>query len=144
MIFYHYSRFSNVNGDEFLSHAGSSSGGYLHHVFTYAAKHLFGQEVKELTYKTLKWVELMQNSFTVKVILNITPSGTDLVLFSVLTASVVFLIISTATGTRISRKWLWRKMGLCCCVLHPHMVFATSRIWCKSSRGESVLTTLWK
>ena len=90
MIFYHYSRFSNVNGDEFLSHAGSSSGGYLHHVFTYAAKHLFGQEVKELTYKTLKWVELMQNSFTVKVILNITPSGTDLVLFSVLTASVVF------------------------------------------------------
>ncbi|CAG11445.1 unnamed protein product [Tetraodon nigroviridis] len=46
--------FSNVNGDEFLSHAGSSSGGYLHHVFTYAAKHLFGEEVKELTYKTLK------------------------------------------------------------------------------------------
>lgn len=46
--------FSNVCGDEFLSHAGSGSGGYLHHVFSYAAKHLFGEDVKELTYKTLK------------------------------------------------------------------------------------------
>ncbi|TKS91905.1 Cytosolic Fe-S cluster assembly factor NARFL [Collichthys lucidus] len=46
--------FSHVNGDEFLSHAGSGSGGYLHHVFTYAAKELFGEEVKELTYKTLR------------------------------------------------------------------------------------------
>lgn len=43
-----------MNGDEYLSHAGSGSGGYLHHVFTYAAWHLFGEEVKELTYKTLK------------------------------------------------------------------------------------------
>lgn len=46
--------FSSVSGDEFLSHAGSGSGGYLHHVFTYAAKKLFGEEVKELTYKTLR------------------------------------------------------------------------------------------
>ncbi|KAF7655592.1 hypothetical protein LDENG_00053920 [Lucifuga dentata] len=46
--------FSNVCGEEFLSHAGSGSGGYLHHVFTYAAKQLFGEEVKELTYKTLR------------------------------------------------------------------------------------------
>lgn len=46
--------FSSVCGDEFLSHAGSGSGGYLHHVFTYAAKQLFGEEVKELTYKTLR------------------------------------------------------------------------------------------
>ncbi|CAK6964786.1 cytosolic Fe-S cluster assembly factor narfl [Scomber scombrus] len=46
--------FSNVNGDEFLSHAGSASGGYLHHVFTNAAKQLLGEEVKELTYKTLR------------------------------------------------------------------------------------------
>lgn len=46
--------FSSVCGDEFLSHAGSGSGGYLHHVFTYAAKQLFGEEVKDLTYKTLR------------------------------------------------------------------------------------------
>ncbi|XP_029364432.1 cytosolic Fe-S cluster assembly factor narfl isoform X2 [Echeneis naucrates] len=46
--------FSSVCGNEFLRHAGSGSGGYLHHVFTYAAKHLFGEEVKELTYKTLR------------------------------------------------------------------------------------------
>ncbi|MEQ2223979.1 hypothetical protein ILYODFUR_002653 [Ilyodon furcidens] len=46
--------FSSVCGDEFLRHAGSGSGGYLHHVFTYAAKQLFGEEVKELTYKTLR------------------------------------------------------------------------------------------
>ncbi|KAI3359873.1 hypothetical protein L3Q82_014227 [Scortum barcoo] len=44
----------SVSGDEFLSHSGSGSGGYLHHVFTYAAKQLFGEEVKELTYKTLR------------------------------------------------------------------------------------------
>ncbi|XP_030591539.1 cytosolic Fe-S cluster assembly factor narfl [Archocentrus centrarchus] len=46
--------FSSFCGDEFLSHAGSGSGGYLHHVFTYAAKHLFGEEVKDLTYKILR------------------------------------------------------------------------------------------
>lgn len=51
-----WSRFSSVCGDEFLSHSGSGSGGYLHHVFNYAAKHLFGEDVKELTYKILKWV----------------------------------------------------------------------------------------
>uniref|UniRef100_A0A4W5RWG6 Nuclear prelamin A recognition factor-like protein n=1 Tax=Hucho hucho TaxID=62062 RepID=A0A4W5RWG6_9TELE len=46
--------FSSVCGDELLGHAGSGSGGYLHHVFTHAARQLFGEEVKELTYKTLK------------------------------------------------------------------------------------------
>uniref|UniRef100_A0A8C6TGN4 Nuclear prelamin A recognition factor-like n=1 Tax=Neogobius melanostomus TaxID=47308 RepID=A0A8C6TGN4_9GOBI len=46
--------FSNVSGNEYLSHAGSSSGGYLHHVFINAAKRLFGEEIKELTYKTLR------------------------------------------------------------------------------------------
>ncbi|XP_071385938.1 cytosolic Fe-S cluster assembly factor narfl-like isoform X1 [Centroberyx affinis] len=46
--------FSSVCGDELLSHAGGGSGGYLHHVFTYAAKQLFGEEVAQLTYKTLK------------------------------------------------------------------------------------------
>ncbi|XP_056263858.1 cytosolic Fe-S cluster assembly factor narfl isoform X1 [Pseudoliparis swirei] len=46
--------FSSVSGDEFLSHSGSGSGGYLHHVFTYAAKQLFGEKVEELTYKTLR------------------------------------------------------------------------------------------
>lgn len=55
-----------------------------------------------------------------------------------------FLTKSTAAGTRTSRKWLWRKMELCCCVLHPRTVSATSRIWCKRLRGGSVLTTLWR
>lgn len=140
-IFHSSSRFSNVKADEFLNHAGSGSGGYLHHVFTYAAKQLFGEEVTKLTYRILKWVEQSQNTFTGKVIfINIiTPPGTWLLLFSILT-----LLHSSATGTRTSRKWLWRKTELCCCVLHPRMVSATSRIWCKSSRGGSVLTTSWK
>uniref|UniRef100_A0A667ZAY8 Nuclear prelamin A recognition factor-like protein n=1 Tax=Myripristis murdjan TaxID=586833 RepID=A0A667ZAY8_9TELE len=34
--------------------AVSGSGGYLHHVFTSAAKQLFGEEVKNLIYKTLR------------------------------------------------------------------------------------------
>ncbi|KAK0153121.1 Cytosolic Fe-S cluster assembly factor NARFL [Merluccius polli] len=46
--------FSNMSGNELLSHAGGGSGGYLHHVFINTAKQLFGEEVKELTYKTLK------------------------------------------------------------------------------------------
>ncbi|XP_054614921.1 cytosolic Fe-S cluster assembly factor narfl [Dunckerocampus dactyliophorus] len=46
--------FSSVRDGEFLSHAGSGSGGYLHHVFTYAAKQIFGDDIKELTYKTLR------------------------------------------------------------------------------------------
>uniref|UniRef100_A0A3B1IFP5 Nuclear prelamin A recognition factor-like n=1 Tax=Astyanax mexicanus TaxID=7994 RepID=A0A3B1IFP5_ASTMX len=46
--------FSSVCGEELLCHAGSGSGGYLHHVYTHAAKQLFGMEVGELTYKTLK------------------------------------------------------------------------------------------
>lgn len=47
-------RFSHVCGDEFLSHSGGGSGGYLHNVFIHAAKQLFGEGVKELTYKTLR------------------------------------------------------------------------------------------
>ncbi|KAG5279931.1 hypothetical protein AALO_G00083120 [Alosa alosa] len=46
--------FNHVCGEEFLAHAGSGSGGYLHHIYTHAAKELFGEEVKELTYRTLK------------------------------------------------------------------------------------------
>ncbi|KAJ0001427.1 hypothetical protein NQD34_006447 [Periophthalmus magnuspinnatus] len=46
--------FSNVSENEYLSHAGGSSGGYLHHVFINAAKQLFGEEIKELSYKTLR------------------------------------------------------------------------------------------
>ncbi|KAJ8246055.1 hypothetical protein GJAV_G00263150 [Gymnothorax javanicus] len=46
--------FSNAREDELLRHEGSSSGGYLHHVYSHAAKLLFGVEVKNLTYKTLK------------------------------------------------------------------------------------------
>ncbi|XP_036395340.1 cytosolic Fe-S cluster assembly factor narfl isoform X1 [Megalops cyprinoides] len=46
--------FSSVCGDELLRHEGSGSGGYLHHVYTHAAKELFGVEVKDITYKTLK------------------------------------------------------------------------------------------
>ncbi|XP_061701220.1 cytosolic Fe-S cluster assembly factor narfl [Syngnathoides biaculeatus] len=46
--------FSRVRDGEFLGHAGSGSGGYLHHVFTYAAKQIFGEDVDELTYKMLR------------------------------------------------------------------------------------------
>ncbi|XP_066498313.1 cytosolic Fe-S cluster assembly factor narfl isoform X1 [Hoplias malabaricus] len=46
--------FSNVCGDELLCHAGSGSGGYLHHVYTHAARQLFGVKIEDITYKTLK------------------------------------------------------------------------------------------
>ena len=47
-------RFSSVSEDELQRHAGSGSGGYLHHVFSHAARQLFGEFIPELTYKTLK------------------------------------------------------------------------------------------
>ncbi|XP_026859146.2 cytosolic Fe-S cluster assembly factor narfl isoform X1 [Electrophorus electricus] len=46
--------FNNMCDEELLCHAGSGSGGYLHHVYTHAAKQLFGVEVQEITYKTLR------------------------------------------------------------------------------------------
>uniref|UniRef100_A0A671MR61 Iron hydrogenase small subunit domain-containing protein n=1 Tax=Sinocyclocheilus anshuiensis TaxID=1608454 RepID=A0A671MR61_9TELE len=43
-----------IDSYELLGHAGSGSGGYLHHIYKHAAKQLFGVEVDELTYKTIK------------------------------------------------------------------------------------------
>lgn len=37
-----------------VRHDGKRSDGYLEHIFKYAAKELFGMEVKEITYKALK------------------------------------------------------------------------------------------
>ena len=47
--------FFNVGGDgEILNHSGGGSGGYLEHVFHYAARELFSEKVEKLTYKTLR------------------------------------------------------------------------------------------
>ncbi|XP_051989018.1 cytosolic Fe-S cluster assembly factor narfl isoform X2 [Xyrauchen texanus] len=46
--------FSKTCGEELLSHEGSGSGGYLHHIYKHAAKQLFGVEIEELAYKTIK------------------------------------------------------------------------------------------
>ncbi|XP_068710681.1 probable cytosolic Fe-S cluster assembly factor v1g210509 [Montipora foliosa] len=46
--------FSSVHGDELVNHSGGGSGGYLEHVFTFAAKECFGKTVDEITYKTLR------------------------------------------------------------------------------------------
>lgn len=46
--------FSSVDGGELVSHSGGGSGGYLEHIFTFAAKELFGQDVDNITYKTLR------------------------------------------------------------------------------------------
>ncbi|XP_013915512.1 PREDICTED: cytosolic Fe-S cluster assembly factor NARFL [Thamnophis sirtalis] len=48
------SMFGNCLEDQLLGHPGGGSGGYLEHIFKYAAKELFGIPVKELQYKTLK------------------------------------------------------------------------------------------
>jgi len=47
-------RFSpEVNG-EIVSHGGGGSGGYLEHVMKYAAKHILGEDIHTLKYKTLR------------------------------------------------------------------------------------------
>ncbi len=46
--------FQTGSDDEILNHSGGTSGGYLEHVFQYAAQELFGEKVENLTYKTLR------------------------------------------------------------------------------------------
>ncbi|KAJ7383620.1 hypothetical protein OS493_026806 [Desmophyllum pertusum] len=46
--------FSSVDGDELVSHSGGGSGGYLEHIFAFAAKELFGKNIDDITYKTLR------------------------------------------------------------------------------------------
>lgn len=47
-------RFSSTAEEELLGHSGGGSGGYLEHIYRYAAKDLFGIEVAEVQYKPLK------------------------------------------------------------------------------------------
>ncbi|XP_028410171.1 cytosolic iron-sulfur assembly component 3-like [Dendronephthya gigantea] len=42
------------NDSEMTNHRGGGSGGYLEHVFCYAAQALFGKKVEDLTYKTMR------------------------------------------------------------------------------------------
>ncbi|XP_029433424.1 cytosolic iron-sulfur assembly component 3 [Rhinatrema bivittatum] len=46
--------FSNALEEQLLSHSGGGSGGYLEHIFRYAAKELFAVQVEEIQYKPLK------------------------------------------------------------------------------------------
>ncbi|XP_019646366.1 PREDICTED: cytosolic Fe-S cluster assembly factor narfl-like isoform X1 [Branchiostoma belcheri] len=46
--------FSSTPGAELLSHSGGGSGGYLEHIFRYAARELFGQDVQSVNYRTLR------------------------------------------------------------------------------------------
>eukprot|EP00058_Branchiostoma_floridae_P010022 XP_002595510.1 hypothetical protein BRAFLDRAFT_118961 [Branchiostoma floridae] len=46
--------FSSMSGAELLSHSGGGSGGYLEHIFRYAARELFEQDVQSVNYKTLR------------------------------------------------------------------------------------------
>ena len=39
-----------------MRYEGRTSEGFLEHVFKHAAKELFGLDVTEVTYKTLRWV----------------------------------------------------------------------------------------
>ncbi|XP_061455106.1 cytosolic iron-sulfur assembly component 3 [Rhineura floridana] len=48
------SMFSSLFEEELLGHSGGGSGGYLEHIYKYAARELFGIQVEEVRYKTLK------------------------------------------------------------------------------------------
>ncbi|XP_063171107.1 cytosolic iron-sulfur assembly component 3 isoform X2 [Candoia aspera] len=48
------SMFGSLLEEQLFGHYGGGSGGYLEHIFKYAAKELFGIPVKELHYKILK------------------------------------------------------------------------------------------
>lgn len=40
--------------EQLLGHSGGGSGGYLEHIYKYAARDLFGIQVEEVRYKALK------------------------------------------------------------------------------------------
>ncbi|NXE50672.1 NARFL factor, partial [Casuarius casuarius] len=46
--------FSSITQEELTSHSGGGSGGYLEHIYKYAAKELFGIQVDTIQYKPLK------------------------------------------------------------------------------------------
>ncbi|XP_062999172.1 cytosolic iron-sulfur assembly component 3 [Elgaria multicarinata webbii] len=46
--------FNSLSEEQLVGHSGGGSGGYLEHIYKYAAKELFGIQVEELQYKTLK------------------------------------------------------------------------------------------
>ncbi|NXH13968.1 NARF factor, partial [Bucco capensis] len=48
------SLFDGIKEGDVVRHEGKRSDGYLEHIFKYAAKELFGMDVKEITYKALK------------------------------------------------------------------------------------------
>ncbi|NXG66497.1 NARFL factor, partial [Hemiprocne comata] len=48
------SMFGSAAGEELTSHSGGGSGGYLEHIYKYAAKELFGIHVDTIQYKPLK------------------------------------------------------------------------------------------
>lgn len=47
-------RFSSAAEEELSGHSGGGSGGYLEHIYKYAAKELFGIQVDTIQYKPLK------------------------------------------------------------------------------------------
>uniref|UniRef100_A0A8C3X4F5 Cytosolic iron-sulfur assembly component 3 n=1 Tax=Catagonus wagneri TaxID=51154 RepID=A0A8C3X4F5_9CETA len=49
-----------VSAQEPTSHRGGGSGGYLEHVFRYAARELFGVHVSEITYRPLRKKDLQE------------------------------------------------------------------------------------
>lgn len=53
--FFPFPRFSSATEEELTGHSGGGSGGYLEHIYKYAAKELFGIEVDTIQYKPLKY-----------------------------------------------------------------------------------------
>lgn len=55
-------RFGETSDSGVTRHEGRGSEGFLEHIFKHAAKELFGLDVQEIVYKTLRW-EIDQSVF---------------------------------------------------------------------------------
>jgi len=55
-------RFGETSDSGVTRHEGHGSEGFLEHIFKHAAKELFGLDVQEIVYKTLRW-EIDQSVF---------------------------------------------------------------------------------
>ena len=55
IVYKFFLRLSNVSNEGLLGHSGGGSGGYLEHTLKYAAQQLYGIEIQNLQFKTLRY-----------------------------------------------------------------------------------------
>lgn len=122
-------RLGEIGEAALVRHEGRGSEGFLEHMFKHAAKDLFGLEVHEITYKTLRWDLPGSLSFM---------SGDDF--HCVMCHS----SLPVSIGTETSRKWPWSRTERLCCTLPLSTDSGTSRPSSTGWERDECRTIWWR